>query len=59
MIMKNKEKNSKRQENIPELSKNSFEKKIVVEIEKNFFIETREHNKARLEKWRIGRRNFP
>lgn len=56
--MKNREKNSSKHEKTLERSKNSSTKTVLVEIEKNFFIETTEHNKVRLEKWRIGRRNF-
>lgn len=56
--MKNREKNSAKHEKTLERSKNSSTKTVLVEIEKNFFIETTEHNKVRLEKWRIGRRNF-
>ena len=56
--MRNKEKNSKKKKDSPELSKNNSEKIVEVEIEKNFSIETKEHNRSRLDKWKIGRRNF-
>ncbi len=56
--MKNKEKNSKKKKDSPELSKNNSEKIVEVEIEKNLSIATKEHNRARLEKWKIGKRNF-
>jgi len=56
--MKNKAKNSKKKKDSSELPKNNSEKTVEVEIEKNLFIETKEHNKPRLEKWKIGRRNF-
>jgi len=56
--MKNKEKNYNKQEDALKILKNNSEKTVEVEIEKNFFIETQEHNKARLEKWRIGRKNY-
>ena len=56
--MRNKEKNSKKKKDSSELSKSNSEKIVEVEIEKNFSIETKEHNRARLDKWKIGRRNF-
>lgn len=42
-----------------EISKNTSKEFIEVEIEKNFFIKTLNHDRARLEKWKIGRRNYP
>lgn len=42
-----------------EPSKNSEKKFIEIEIEKNFFIKTLNHDRNRLEKWHIGRKNYP
>lgn len=40
-----------------ELTKKSDES-VEVQIEKNFFVKTRNPDRVRLEKWKIGRRNF-
>lgn len=57
--MNNQKKKTNKQKDIKKLSKNNSEKTVEVDLEKNFFIITKEHNRDRLEKWRIGRRNFP
>ena len=46
-------------DNSKEPSKNTSNELVEVEIEKNFFIATKNHDKTRLEKWLFGRRNFP
>lgn len=57
--MDNKKKNTNKLKDVLKPSKNNSEKTVEVEIEKNFFVITREPDKVRLEKWKIGRRNFP
>ena len=58
--MKKKNKNLKPKiDNSKELSKNNSKEYVEVQIEKNFIIKTRNHDKTRLEKWQIGRKYFP
>lgn len=57
--MKKRKKSPKpKNENSKELIKNESKEYVEVEIEKNFFIKTLNHDRSRLEKWKIGRRNF-
>jgi hypothetical protein len=58
--MKRREKNPKpANDNSKEVYKNTSNELVEVEIEKNFFIKTQSPDRVRLEKWKIGRRNFP
>lgn len=55
-----KKKNSKPTNvNSKQASKNTPKEFVEVEIEKNFFVKTQDPDRVRLEKWQIGRRNFP
>ena len=57
--MKKRNKNSNpKNDKSKELAKNKPEEFVEVEIEKNFFIKTLNHDRARLEKWKIGKKNF-
>lgn len=42
-----------------EKSKTSSKEFVEIEIEKNFFIKTQNPDRTRLEKWKIGRKNYP
>lgn len=58
--MKNTKKEKTNIDKSEELPKTSTQDELrEVEIEKNFFIQTKDHDKKRLEKWKIGRKNFP
>lgn len=57
--MKKRKKSPKpKNENSKELIKNESKEYVEVEIEKNSFSKTLNHDRSRLEKWKIGRRNF-
>ena len=57
-MKKRKNHSEPQKEDTPELSKNYPEEFVDVEIEKNFIIRTNVHDRSRLEKWKMGRRNF-
>ena len=54
--MTNNHKNSKTNANT-KFPKNNSEEFYEVEIEKNFFIKTRDKSRPHLEKWYLGRKN--
>ncbi|MFB5631628.1 MAG: hypothetical protein ACE5RN_08590 [Nitrosopumilaceae archaeon] len=42
-----------------EKSKTSSKEFVEIEIKKNLIIKTQNPDRARLEKWKIGRKNYP
>ena len=56
--MKKQKKNPPSNDDSKEKSKTNEKDLIEVEIEKNFFIYSKNHDRTRLDKWKIGRRNF-